>query len=184
MSRLSPDLEHRAATLDGVQGTRIIGHAVVVDVRSRDLGGFVEIVRPAAIRRALQPDADIVGLFNHDSQAILGRTPRTLTLRQDDRGLAFELSPPDTQHGRDTLELTRRGDLKGASFGFRTLTDRWTTEDGITIRELLDIDIAEISLTAFPAYAETDVAVAQRSLHAFQAQQGSRIDWLRRRLHL
>jgi uncharacterized protein len=185
MSRPSPDLdlEHRAATLAGVQGTRIIGHAVVVDVRSRDLGGFVEVVRPAAIRRAMQPNADIVGLFNHDSGSILGRTPKTLTVRQDDRGLAFELHPPDTQHGHDTLELVTRGDLKGASFGFRTLTDRWFTEDGTTIRELLDIDIVEISLTAFPAYAETDVVVAQRALRHFQAQHRPRINWLRRRLH-
>ena len=28
----------------------------------------------------------------------------------------------------------------------------------ITVRELLDMDIAEISLTAFPAYLQTDVA--------------------------
>ena len=101
MNRPLSDLEHRAATLDGVQGNRIIGHAVVFDVRSRDLGGFVEVVKPQAVRRALQPEADIVGLFDHNTDAVLGRTPQTLTLRQDDRGLAFELHPPDTQHGRD-----------------------------------------------------------------------------------
>ena len=188
MNRPSPDLEYRAATLDGVQNNRIIGHAVVVDVHSRDLGGFVEVVRPEAIRRALQPDADIVALAHHDPASVLARTPKTLTLRQDARGLAFDLDSPDTQIGRDTLALVTRGDLKGASFGFRTLSDRWFTENGVTVRELLDVDIAEISLTAFPAYLQTDVTVAQRSLQAWhngnalQLWRGRSIAWLRRQL--
>jgi Escherichia/Staphylococcus phage prohead protease len=112
----------------------------------------------------------------------LGRTPTTLQLRKHERGLAFTIVPPDTQVGRDALTLVGRGDLKGASFGFRTLKDAWSTDGGQTIRELLDIEIAEISLTAFPAYAETNAQVAQRSLQAFQAQQqGQSIRWLRMR---
>jgi HK97 family phage prohead protease len=160
----------------------ILGYAVVFDVRSQDLGGFVEIVRPAAVDRALAADASIVGLYNHDSGAVLGRTPNTLKLTKDARGLAFELHPPQTQAGRDALELVSRGDVTGASFGFRTIRDEWRREGDTTIRELLDLQIAEVSLTAFPAYGSTAASVAQRSLQAFKAQQGPSIVWLGRRL--
>ncbi len=173
------ELERRAALELRAVGDRIVGHAVVFDARSRDLGGFVEVCRPSAVDRSLS--GDVVALYNHDAGAVLGRTPKTLQLRKDDRGLAFELEPAATQVGRDALELVRRGDVTGASFGFRTVRDAWRTEGGTTIRELLDIEIAEISLTAFPAYQQTDATIAQRSLQAFQAQQGQRIDWLRRR---
>jgi uncharacterized protein len=173
------NLERRAATL-ALQGQALVGHAVVFDVRSRDLGGFVEVVRPAAVERALRADASIVALFNHNADAVLGRTPGTLHLERDARGLAFRLDPPDTQHGRDARELVRRGDVAGASFGFKTLKDAWHRDGGTMVRELLDIDIAEISLTAFPAYSAADVTIAQRSLQAFQATRGGRLDRLRR----
>lgn len=172
-------LRRRAATV-ALTGQTLAGHAIVFDTRSRDLGGFVEVVRPSAVARALRADANIVALFNHDPGAVLGRTPATLTLRTDTRGLAFELRPPDTQHGRDALELVRRGDVAGASFGFKTLKDAWRHDDGVVVRELLDIEITEISLTAFPAYQATDVQVAQRSLRAFQAAGTPRLDRLRR----
>ncbi len=126
-----------------------------------------------------------MALYNHDAGAVLGRTPKTLQLRKDGRGLAFDLHPPTTQVGREALELVGRGDIRGASFGFTTVTDRWSREDGVTIRELLDIEIVEISLTAIPVYTETDVAIAQRSLQAFEAQrQGRSIRWLRMRDHV
>lgn len=157
-----PDLEHRAVLELRAHRGRIVGHAVVFDTRSRDLGGFVEVVR----RESIDPAGDVVALFNHDPGAVLGRTPSTLTLTTDARGLAFTLDPAATQAGRDAFELVNRGDVKGASFGFLTKRDAWRHEAGVLVRELLDITIAEISLTAFPAYAETDVSIAQRSLQA------------------
>jgi uncharacterized protein len=166
---VSRDLEYRAgAELRAEASSRaldvktLIGHAVLFDVRSRDLGGFVEVVKPQAVKSTLQ--ADVVALFEHDTHQVLGRTPRTLELRTDAQGLAFTLSLPDTTAGRDAFELVQRGDVKGASFGFRTKQDRWSNQAGVVVRELLDIELAEISLTAFPCYRETDVTIAQRSL--------------------
>jgi HK97 family phage prohead protease len=173
-------LERRPALEIRAVGDRIIGHAIVFDVRSRDLGGFVEVISPSAVDRSLT--GDIVCLFNHDAGAVLGRTPKTLQLRKEDRGLAFELDPAPTQAGREAVELVRRGDLTGASFGFRTVTDTWSHDGGTTVRTLLDIELIEISLTALPAYPQTDATVAQRSLRALQAQQhGQSIRWLRMR---
>jgi len=174
------ELERRAAADVALEGRLIRGHAVVFDVRSIDLGGFVEVVRSQAVDRALGAGANIVALYNHDSSAVLGRTPTTLTLRKDARGLAFAIDPPATQAGRDAFALVERGDVGGASFGFRTLKDAWHDEGGVIVRELLDVEIAEISLTAFPAYRQTSAAIAQRALQAFRAQSAGRsIRWLR-----
>ena len=169
---MSPDLERRDVQWPAdptyqhelrADQSKIVGHAVVCDVRSRDLGGFVEVVAPAAITRALT--ANVVALFNHDSNQVLGRTPKTLTLSRDARGLAFVLDPAPTQAGRDALELVKRGDIVGASFGFKTLRDAWTRDGVTTVRTLLDIEVFEISLTALPSYQQTDVSVALRSMH-------------------
>jgi HK97 family phage prohead protease len=178
VSLRSDNLEYRSALELRAVGDRIVGHAIVFDARSRDLGGFVEVVKPSAVDRSLT--ADIVALYNHDPGAVLGRTPRTLQLRKDDRGLAFTLDPAPTQAGRETLELVRRGDLTGASFGFRLLKESWSMEGGTPIRSLLDLELVEISLCALPVYPQTNVEIAQRSLQAWQ-QQGHRIDWLRMR---
>jgi HK97 family phage prohead protease len=115
------DLEHRAALEVRADRGRIVGHCIVFDTRSRDLGGFVEVIRSQAI----DPTGEVVALFQHDPAAVLGRTPATLTLTKDARGLAFTLDPAPTQAGRDAFELVKRGDIGGASFGFRTRKDAW-----------------------------------------------------------
>ena len=166
---LNRDLEtvERRAVLElRADQSKIVGHAIVCDVRSRDLGGFVEVVAPSAINGVA--GADVVALYNHDPSAVLGRTPKTLTLTKDARGLAFVLDPAPTQNGRDALELVRRGDIVGASFGFKTLKDAWTRDGATTVRTLLDIEVFEISLTALPSYQQTDVSVALRSMSQFK----------------
>ncbi|EIQ76315.1 prohead protease, partial [Shigella flexneri 1235-66] len=51
---------------------------------------------------------------------LLGRTRSgTLKLEEDETGLRFELTPPDPSTGRDVIELVKRGDISGMSFGFR-----------------------------------------------------------------
>ncbi len=176
---MQPDLERRGISV-AVDGEKIVGHAIVYGSLSQDLGGFRELVRSGAARAAVKPSADVVALYNHDMGLVLGRTPITLHLTEDERGLAFELTPPNTAAGRDALELVRRGDVRGASFGFRTLMDAWRNDQGAVVRELLEIDIHEISLTAFPYYKDTDVAVAKRAYQEFQSETGGkRIDWLK-----
>ena len=161
-------VERRAVLELRADLSKIVGHAIVCDVRSRDLGGFVEVVAPSAVASAL--GADVVALFNHDSNQVLGRTPKTLTLTQDTRGLAFVLDPAPTQAGRDALELVRRGDIVGASFGFKTVKDAWTRDGAMTVRTLLDIQVFEITQTALPSSQHTDLSDAMRSLHASPTQ--------------
>jgi HK97 family phage prohead protease len=141
---------------------RLVGYAAVFNSRSFDLGGFVEIVRPGAFSRSLR-GADVRALVEHDPGRIIGRNrAKTLTLGEDERGLKVEITPPDTQAGRDVVESVRRGDLDGMSFGFRTVKHRWTFDEDPkqpALRELLDVDLFDVSVVAFPAYPKTDVGL-------------------------
>lgn len=141
------------------QPTKIVGYAAVFNSLSEELYGFREIVMPGAFDRALKEKHDVRALVNHDENQILGRTKAgTLSLTVDKKGLRAEIEPPDTQAARDAVTSVKRGDLDGMSFAFRTLTDAWRTQDGEQIRELLDLELVDVSVVAFPAYPATTVS--------------------------
>jgi Escherichia/Staphylococcus phage prohead protease len=138
---------------------KIVGYAAVFNEMSEDLGGFREEIKPGAFDRALREAHDVRALIDHVPSLILGRTKAdTLALSVDAHGLRMEITPPDTQPARDLLQSISRGDISGASFGFRTLTDDWRTEDGETIRELKDLELFDVSVATFPAYPNTQVS--------------------------
>ena len=161
---------------------KIRGYAIVFNRDSVDLGGFIERIRPEAVDRSLRDGADIRALVDHDSSKVIGRTRSgTLQLRKDSRGLRIEIDPPNTTVARDILESISRGDVTGMSFSFKALEDDWHMEDGMPTRDVLDMEMREVSIVSFPAYPDTDVQVAQRSLSAFKAANPTRsLDFLRR----
>ena len=113
--------------------------------------------------------AQFRALVDHDPSKILGRVKSgTLELVEDKRGLRVKINPPDTQVGRDIVESIRRGDVDQMSFAFVTREDKWESdEEGNTIlRELLDVDLFDVSPVTFPAYPDTTVAV--RSMGEFK----------------
>lgn len=141
---------------------RLAGYAAVFDKPSQDLGGFIEVVKPGAFTRTLNSDRDPLALVQHMPQLVLGRrSAGTLRLKEDRNGLAFEIDVPETTAARDLLVSVQRGDVKGASFAFTTPKggDRWSVRGDQVLRELLDVDLHEITVTAVPAYADTEVAV-------------------------
>jgi Escherichia/Staphylococcus phage prohead protease len=181
---VSSELERRTlgeVRVDLSEDRRIRGYAIVFNSRSVDLGGFIEIISPDAVNRTINQALDVHALWNHDTGKVLGRTPRTLTLRKDSRGLRVEIDSPKWAEREGILETIERGDVTGMSFAFRTIEDDWRHEDGFPIREVLDMVVSEVSVVAKPAYPQTDVAVAKRALEQFQAMQpGRSIDWLRK----
>lgn len=137
---------------------RLIGHAAVFNKRSEEIFGFREIVLPGAFKKSIKKD-DIRALWNHDPMHVLGRNKAgTLRLREDDQGLRTEIDLPDTQVARDLYTSVKRGDVDQMSFGFRTITDAWRKEDGITIRELVEAELFDVSPVTFPAYPQTDLS--------------------------
>jgi uncharacterized protein len=150
-------IERRAAQLEvRTKGRHLMGYAAVFGVEAR-LGATTEVLAPRAFAASLKSNLDIIALVDHDIGRVLARTKsKTLKLSEDSRGLAFDLSVPDTSFGRDVLALAKRGDLGGMSFGFIVPKggDSW---DG-TRRTLNAVDLREISVvSAWPAYPDTVV---------------------------
>jgi HK97 family phage prohead protease len=160
---MSDNRERRSAPIElRAQGRRLTGYCAVFKVPAK-IGTFTEIIKPGAFRNSLS--RDILALQDHDPSKVLGRTKSgSLRLSEDTRGLQFDLDLPETQAGRDVLALAERGDIGGMSFGFEAIDEHWTNE----IRELRAIRLHEISVvSAWPAYAETVVAVRAKTIESF-----------------
>lgn len=155
------DIERRQAAELRASGRKLVGYVAKFGSETR-VGSFRETIARGAFTASLASGADILALADHDPAAVLGRTRSgTLTLREDADGLAFELTLPDTQKGRDLAALAERGDLGGMSFGFRVHDggDTWNGD----LRELRNVELREISVVqSWPAYGETEVSVRSR----------------------
>lgn len=140
--------------------SRISGYAATFDTEAQ-LPGFTEVIRPGAFDRALREKQDVVALFNHDENFVLGRTTSgTLRLRQDSKGLWFDCDLPGTQAARDLHESIKRKDVAGCSFAFTLPHDgaqTWTTRGNDVLRELTDLNLHDISAVTYPAYSNTSV---------------------------
>src|SRR5690606_32816129 len=99
-------------------------------------------------------------------------TTKTLSLKEDRKGLAFTVKLPRTSYADDLLELVRRGDVAGMSFGFTALAEEWDMEGEIVVRTLTNIDLGEITVTSIPAYSGT--SVSERSLVSASAAAAAR----------
>ncbi len=156
-------MERRASNGLKPDGRKLTGYAARFNSET-DLGEFVEVIRPGAFTRTLAAASagNIRAIYEHDGKSLLGRLGAgTLRLTEDSEGLAFELDLPDTNLGRDLAELVKRGDVAGCSFGFLPVRDTWA--EGVKpVRELRDVDLFEITITANPAYDATSVQVRSK----------------------
>lgn len=135
-------------------GMRFSGYAAVFNSASRDLGGFVEYIKPGAFARSLASRNKIMLLWNHDTSSPLASTRNgSLTLREDERGLYVEATLPDTTLGRDIAEQVRSGLTDSMSFGFQVKKDSWNPAGNE--RTLEDVALFEVSLVTSEAYAAT-----------------------------
>lgn len=169
MSTLIDQLERRNITIEELRidekdkERKITGYAAVFNSMSEDLGGFKEQIQPGAFGRSLKRD-DVRALFNHDPNYVLGRNKAgTLKLKEDETGLRFEITPPDTSYARDLMESVRRGDINQMSFGFNTVKDSWNNDSSgtrkETIRTLEEVRLFDVSLVTYPAYQQTSASV-------------------------
>lgn len=152
---------------DDTGGHVISGYAIVFNQPSEDIG-FIETVDPGALDGV--DISKVFCLYNHDFANVLARTDtKTLTLKVDNKGLAFTCNLPNTTLGADVFENVQNGNVQGCSFGFTVADDQWDMDDGgNSTRRILKLDeLMEISLTCIPAYPETSVS-AQRSYEKYK----------------
>jgi HK97 family phage prohead protease len=143
-----------------------------------DLGSFKEMVAPGAFTRTLASDTEVVFLFNHDDNLLLGRrSAGTLSVEQDSIGLKFSCTLPDTSTAKDVYANLKAGNLRECSFGFHVDQpngEQWTKlPDGTTLRTLVSVTLFDCSVVSFPAYPGTS-AVARNILPADLEQRMTR----------
>ncbi len=146
---------------------RLRGHAAVWHKRSEagsqyDMGwNILERIAKGAFSRVIADAQDVRGLFNHDANMILGRTSAgTLTLKEDARGLLYEIDLPDTTVARDLAASIERGDITGSSFSFRVGVEEWKHEKDCDIRTIQEIEsLYDVGPVTFPAYTATDTGL-------------------------
>lgn len=123
--------------------------------------GVVERIMPGAFDDTLERGDDVVGLFNHQPNQVLGRrSADTMAVSVDKRGLLYEIRIGDTSIARDVVEHIRRRDVTGSSIAFRVSDEEWVeqkNEDGshLEIREIRAIELFDTGPVTFPAYAAT-----------------------------
>jgi len=145
--------------IDDGDKPKIKGHAAVFDKLSVSIMGFREKVSPGAFAKSIQK-SDIRALWNHNPDYVLGRKKSgTLSLEEDKKGLAIEISPPDTQWARDLMETIKRGDVDQMSFAFQVVRDSWDESGKENVRTLEEVELFDVSPVTYPAYPQTDVKV-------------------------
>jgi HK97 family phage prohead protease len=151
---------------------KLAGTAIVFDSASQDLGGFVEIVKWESVQKSLARNSDVFMLWQHDSAQPLARVKTgTLELSLNRAGLDFTATLPQSPLGQNAYQAVKDGTVDGVSFGFSIEPggDNWITRpDGSLLRELLDINVGEISPVTWAAYLapHVDVRSCPKALRA------------------
>ena len=118
---------------------RFAGYAAIFD--RLDRGG--DVVRAGAFERSLALGARSVPLlWQHDPGRPVGRIEY---LKEDRRGLRVIARLSGGAAGREAAALLKEGALAGLSFGYRV-----RKAAGAAPRELIDVDLVEVSLVTLP----------------------------------
>ena len=137
---------------------KITGHFVVFNRETELFEGCFEEISDKAFQNI--DLSDIRALADHDTAKVLGRTKsQTLSLSVDEKGLFGEITinPNDTE-AVNLYERVKRGDIDQCSFGFNILNETMEQRaDGTTKWTITEIELFEVSVVTFPAYADTSV---------------------------
>lgn len=140
----------------------IEGYVNAIERNSKPLmsriGRFIERICKGAFKKALKRNDDVHILLNHDWNRDLGSTRQgNLELEEDNIGLHARATITDP----DVVEKARKGQLVGWSFGFQDRDVENSTEQGMPLRAVKDLDLFEVSIldrSRSPAYEGTLVS--------------------------
>lgn len=174
-----PTLEARAVAgvAEGEHSGRVIrGHAAVFDtwttLYESPTYKWIEKIRRGAFTNAIAEKQDVYALFNHCADWILGRsTAGTCRLAEDNVGLAFEADPDEgsTVINSIVLRPMDRKELDRCSFAFavrpggEVITIRQIGDQLVEERELIDLDLYDVSVVTYPQYKEAECELCSRA---------------------
>ncbi|ASP47134.1 HK97 family phage prohead protease [Cognaticolwellia beringensis] len=121
---------------------------------SRDLGGFVEVIKPSSFSDSLASGEPVKAIVEHNHDLLLGKTTsNTLELSENATELevTIHLSNKIQAH-LDLYEQVKRGDLDSLSFGFVADVEEWDHDTTPPTRFILKARLYEVTVCAVGAY--------------------------------
>lgn len=148
------EIRNNSIIIDGYVNAVARDSRLIPDVK----GSFREQIVPKAFQRALEKAENVDILLNHDKNRRLGSTTEgNLELFEDNIGLRAIATITDAE----VIEKAKRNELRGWSFGFYSVKDRWEDiEEGIQRRYVEELELTEVSIvdnTKVPAYSATSI---------------------------
>ena len=152
----------------------IEGYFVVFNQETELWQGAFEEIAPQAFNRSLNIEkVDVVALDNHDTRIVLGSiASETLELSVDEHGLYGRIKVDlEDPFAKSAYRKIQTGKVRGCSFGFYPVSEEVVErEDGTMKWRVKDADLLEVSITAFPAYKQTEVAARQKDVEKMKKQ--------------
>lgn len=138
-----------------------IRYGTPYDVTDR-FGTFSEEMRNGAASDTLvDPEADPVFMYDHDSLVMGRKSAGTLRVGEDAKGVPIEVNLSARQSiARDLAEAISRGDVKQMSVGFSVPDggDEWNSSG--TVRKINKINLLDVSAVGQPASPTTSIQLA------------------------
>jgi uncharacterized protein len=181
MRQPTDEIERRAVTVElraAADGDPVIEGEGAIFGQEADLGYFTEVIERGFFDDVLE-DPDIVGLWNHDRDVVLGRSGNgTLELRQDDTALNYRIHiNPDDSEAMSKYAKVKRGDVHRSSFAFKVKSksrgddvdgDEWFLVGDKVIRRLKAggcrqlYDVSPVTFAAYPTTSAQARSVAEQ----------------------
>jgi len=137
---------------------RFAGYAAIFG--KADRGG--DVIRAGAFARSLKRGPGAVPLlWQHAPERPIGRVDY---LKEDRRGLRVIGHLSEGAAGREAAALLKEGAVKGLSFGYRV-----RQAEGEGPRELIELELVEVSLVTLPMQPKALVHALEGSLPAAPA---------------
>lgn len=144
------------------EGCNISGYVNVTGKKSRpvikpDGTRCVETVEERVFQDAIARAGDVTVTVDHDKTHVYASTSdNTLTIKEDSIGLHADVLIKD----KTLIELARKGEIKGWSFGMYNVVDRMEERaNELPVRHIskLDLDHLTLVVNKKPCYAATSV---------------------------
>lgn len=150
----------------------ISGYFIVFNSETELYEGCFEEIAPESFDNV--DLSDVRALIDHDTSKVLGRTKSgTLTLSVDAKGVYGEIkvNENDTE-AMNLYSRVQRGDVDQCSFGFNILDEAMETRDDGSYKFMIKaIELFEVSVVTFPAYADTAVEARSKQIENMEKRE-------------
>lgn len=151
---------------ESATGYHLEGYAALIETpyQVEDwLGEYTEVIRTGAFKRTLDHGADVRLLINHEGIPLARTKSGTLGLAEDEVGLLTraDLDPASPTVAGLKSAMDRR-DADQMSFMFRVLRQEWSPD--FTQRDILEVQLFDVSVVTFPANEGTTVSLRSSAI--------------------